>query len=92
MEADQWDLELFLLTGLLGLTLVLGGIKENTEPTSQWSAPALLYPRDHPDPTTAPRPGTAGWTPPVQLQRAVRPEGTVRTSGPPEWPPADPEP
>jgi hypothetical protein len=76
-EEDPWDLgrfALWLLAGVTGFSVLVAGVRRDTESTSGWPAPAQLDGRHQRDPVPSARPGTSGWTPPSQLQRAVHPD------------------
>jgi hypothetical protein len=88
VQLDELNLQIILVTGGLAFGLLLGRIRPDTANTSGWPPPALIYPREGPEPETA-RPGTSGWTPPAQLQRAGQPEETEEALPPPDWPPPD---
>ena len=91
MQPDEWDLQLLLLTGVLAIGLIFGGVRAEAHRTTGWPSPALIHPREEPAPEPSARPGTAGWTPPAQLQRAVRPEETEEALPRSDWPPPDRE-
>jgi hypothetical protein len=76
---NEWDLALWLMTGMLGFTSLMTPESKDFRSTEGWPAPALLNQRD---PATSHRPGTLGWTPPAQLQRAAHPPGPPPPSTP----------
>ena len=80
---DEWNLALWLMTGMLGVTSLMTPESKDFRSTLGWPAPSSLNERD---PVTSQRPGMAGWPPPGQLQRAVHPDGPLPPSTPRQGP------